>query len=33
MQSSTRLASSIADVSMDLSGDEHYKNKRKGSAQ
>ncbi|XP_008187057.1 cycle isoform X3 [Acyrthosiphon pisum] len=31
IQNSTRLASSTADLSMDLSGDEHYKNKRKAS--
>lgn len=33
MQNSSRMASSTADLSMDLSGDEHFKNKRKGSAQ
>ncbi|XP_060839763.1 protein cycle isoform X1 [Rhopalosiphum padi] len=32
MQNSSRMASSTANLSMDLSGDEHFKNKSKGSA-
>lgn len=33
MQSSSRLAVSATDLNMDVIGDEHLKNKRKGSTQ